>query len=176
MTRRHGFTMVEVLVSIVIVSGMFLAALHAAAVAQTSQHRLMLRQQSQLLAEDLAAEMDQMPFQDPGVTSGFSSLGPGGDERGPTRALFDDVDDYDDWSSSPPQLKDGTELTWAASLTRAAEVEWVSLTDPGQPSGSATGLLRCTVTVSLNEGPLADVRWLRSYWWPDPAKTKGAGQ
>jgi hypothetical protein len=129
-----------------------------------------------LLAEDLAAEMNQMPFQDPGVTSGFSSLGPGGAERGPTRALFDDVDDYDDWSASPPQLKDGTELTWASSLTRGAEVEWVSLSDPGQPSGTATGLLGCTVTVSLDDGPLATVEWLRSYWWPDPVQIKGAGQ
>lgn len=167
--------MVEVLISMVIISGMFIAALRAAAVAQAGQYRIRLQCQARLLAEDLAAEIDELPFQDPGISSGLSSIGPGSSETGATRELFDDADDYHDWSSSPPQQKDGTVIASAAPLTRSVQVEWVELSNPLQTTSLKTGLKRFTVTVSLDEGPLAEIQWLRGWQWPDPVKTKAEG-
>ncbi len=175
MKRRNGFTMVEVLISMVIISGMFIAALRAAAVAQAGQHRIRLQCQARLLAEDLAAEIDELPFQDPAVTSGLSSIGAGGSEVGSNRELFDDADDYHNWTSSPPQEKDGTVIASARSLTRSVQVEWVELSNPEQVAGYKTGLKRFTVTVSLDEGPLEEIQWLRGWQWPDPVKTKAEG-
>ncbi|MEZ6052671.1 MAG: hypothetical protein R3C02_15000 [Planctomycetaceae bacterium] len=42
-----------------------------------------------------------------------------GEAQSPTsRADFDDTDDYDDWTASPPQLPDGTPLTAYTGWTR----------------------------------------------------------
>jgi prepilin-type N-terminal cleavage/methylation domain-containing protein len=175
MRHADGFTMAEVLVSIVIVSGMFLAALHAAGVSQTSQYRIRLQSQGRLLAEDLASEINALPFQDPGITDSLSSIGHASSEGGDTRALFDDADDYHEWIGDPPQRKDGTVIPAASRLKRSVAVEWVLWNDPNQTTGTKTGLKRFTVTVFIEEAPLTQIQWVRTWERIEPAAVKGQG-
>jgi hypothetical protein len=82
-----------------------------------------------------------------------NSIGPEIDEGTSTRLDFDDVDDYDGWTASPPQEKDGTELTEYAGWTRNVTVEFVDAFAPGgSATVSDTGAKRITVTVTDPRG------------------------
>ena len=85
-----------------------------------------------------------------------------GAESGETRANYDDVDDYNGWTASPPELSDGTALS-LGGYTRSAKIIHVVFDDPTTESGSYTGMKRITVTVSKNGTQLAQVSMLRTH-------------
>lgn len=92
-----------------------------------------------------------------------TSWGPESPETADTRADWDDVDDYDDWSASPPESKDGTQLTEYAGWSRAVKVEYVSPTAPnGSAVGDDQGVKRITVTVTDPRGAKTTLVGLRS--------------
>ena len=63
--RRRGLTLVEVTISIVIVSVMLVAALTAAGSSNSRRYRTDLATNALILAEDLMAEITALPYSDP---------------------------------------------------------------------------------------------------------------
>lgn len=158
---RRAFSLVEATIAITIVGIMLVAALNTLGAAQLSEKQAGDRRRGTLLAQDLMAEILQQAYEDPDFGPG--SFGLGGDEVGDgSRALWEDVDDYDGWSAAPPQLKDGTELSDHDGWGREVEVVWVSSFNLNQPVGSDQRLKRVTVTATYNGGPVVSLIAVRA--------------
>lgn len=142
--RRRGFTLVEAVVSLLIVSTLFAAAMQAAATATRIQAVAARQSQAAALASSLLSEILQAGYSQPGSTT----LGRDSGETSSSMANFNDVDDYDGWIESPPQDRDGVALPGAAGYTRTVAVVWVTLADPRVVSATDSGLKRITVTVA----------------------------
>ena len=156
--RPHGFSMAETLVSILIVGGLVVAAMNTAGAAMMGHKKIGDRGRGTLLAQDLLGEILSQAYEEPVDTPTF---GRESSESDGNRADYDDVDDYDGWIASPPELKDGTILSDLADWKRSASVAWVSSTDLSSVSGGETGVKRITVTVSrhgLTVGELVAIR------------------
>lgn len=142
--RSAGFSMVEVVVAIVIVGLMYVAAINTLGATRVGHYKIARQQRALLLAHGLMAEITQHPYWDRVNKAG---LGPAADETVPgDRSLYDDVDDYNGWSMSPPEAKDGTPLVGYDDWRREVDIVWV---DPSSLSevGSESGVKRITVTV-----------------------------
>jgi hypothetical protein len=88
--------------------------------------------------------------------------GPESPEQSNVRADWDDVDDYDGWSASPPEAKDGTELTEFTGWSRAVTVEYVAPAKPGTVAvGGDQGVKRVTVVVTDPRGAQTTLVGLR---------------
>lgn len=149
---RTGFTLIETVVSMLIVATMLVAALSTIGASRHSQYRTSRDNRGRLLAELLMAEILRQDYLEP---DGSAVFGPESGEVGATRADFDDVDDYHNWSSSPPTNKDGTAIPTLARWQRSVTVEWVDPMDVTQVQGSETHVKRITVTVTCDSVPVA---------------------
>ena len=104
--RRRGFSYIEAVISVVklgtsIVGGLSMFSGYLQRVRATADSAIGIE-----LASDLMAEILSLPFEDVELAEG--SFGLDADET--SRSTFDDVDDYDGWTESPPQARDGTPL------------------------------------------------------------------
>lgn len=168
---RSGYTLIEavmalLLTSVVLVSGLSLVPAIASGGAVVAE-----RVRLEHLAIDLLVEMEGVDF-DGNASSVFKAkraftvgtVKPiaSGDAvlklvSGPIaapdagRSLFNDLGDYDGWSSSPPVRRDGSEITGFVGVTRSVEVSSV---DPATlvDSSDDTGVRRVSVTVSRAGG------------------------
>src|SRR5689334_8248461 len=126
-----GFTLVEALFCVVIVSGLLLAASRAFGAIARARQVQMDRTLGFGLADQLLTEVMQCYFKEP---AGGTTLGPDAGET--SRAQFDDCDDYNGWSESPPQLRDGTVLTEFTGWTRSVSVTCVRPDAPNIAAGA----------------------------------------
>jgi hypothetical protein len=153
--------MAEAIVSIGIVGVMFVAVVGTLGAARAGEYKLAERARGLALAQDLTAEILQQAYADPelGLDSfllGEAKIGDG------SRSLWDDVDDYDGWSASPPQHKDGTEMTDFPGWERSVEVFWVNPSDLSQIVGSNQGVKQVIVTVRHEGVPVASLLTFRA--------------
>jgi type II secretory pathway pseudopilin PulG len=149
-----GFTLMEAVISTVIVTVMFVAALNTVGASRITQHKAALVSRGRMFAESLTAEILQQAYQEPGTTYVF---GRESGESDTSRAAYDDVDDYSGWTESPPVAKDGTALPNSANWRRTVTVEWVDPLNPQQVSGTETGAKRITVVATFRNVPQATV-------------------
>jgi type II secretory pathway pseudopilin PulG len=152
--RQAGFTLMEAVISTVIVAVMFMTALNTVGASKITQHKTSLVSRGRMLAESLLAEILEQSYQEPGDTHVF---GRESGELQTSRAAYDDVDDYNGWSESPPVAKDGTALPNSANWRRTVTVEWVDPLNPGQASSTETGAKRITVVATFKNVPQATV-------------------
>lgn len=147
-TARSAFAMAEVLVSLLLVSGLLVVALNAAGAAKMSYARLEDRSWGRLIAAELMSELMAMPFSDPDDTPLFG-LEPTDDSS--SRAGLDDFDDYVSWCASPPQQSDGTEMADLTGWQRCVTIRKVRPTNITQPLALLDeGLRDVVVTVTRN--------------------------
>ncbi len=144
-TTQPGFTLIEATMSIVVVSVMLVGALRLLGSARAGELTAQRRAVAHALAQDLMSEIVDSNYADP---DDGDTLGAKIAEITGNRSLFDDVGDYDTWTASPPQAKDGTELADFAGYERTVSVEWAQLDTLTLDSGSASGVKRITVTVN----------------------------
>jgi len=157
--RSRAFTIVEAVISTIIVAVMLVAALSTVGASRLVQQETSLAVRGRQLAESLMAEILRQDYQDPNEPVSF---GPEADESAVTRADFDDVDDYHGWSSSPPVAKDGTPLTNSTGWQRSVTVAWVVPKEPWQVAGAESYAKRITVTANYNNVPQATLVALRT--------------
>ena len=157
-----AFTLVEAAISTVVVGMVLVAALNTVGAARVGEYKIAERSRGLLLAQDLMAEILQQEYEDPDdpVTFGTES-----GEQTSNRTDFDDVDDYDGWSASPPQHRDATEMSDLQGWERSVQVVWVDPADLSQTVGSDQGAKRMIVTVTHNGLPVASVFALRTSAW-----------
>lgn len=157
-SRRWGFTLVEAVISTLLVGLLAVASLRTSASVIRSRQKLSDQRLATALCERYLAEVLQCYYQDPTeVSPNF------GTESGESiRNDFDDVDDYKDLSESPPKTKSGTTLTGYTGWTVNIAVAFVSVTNPNGNPVSDQGLKRVTVTVTDPLGKQVVARGLRA--------------
>lgn len=166
--RASGFTLVEAVMSMLIVSVMLVAALRAVSASTMVQFKVMDRARGEALASAMVDEILQRSYsssevaqlQPVEVVSGLLGivggvLGGGIAVPANARTTFDDVDDYNGYSDSPPVDRDGALVPGCSAYRRQVAVAQVSLTDFAQTSGTDQGVKRITVTITRNGSAVA---------------------
>lgn len=163
--RCRAFSLVESVVSILIVGVMVVAAMNTVGGSQKTQLTSAQRDRALLLAQDLMAEIVGKPYEDPDQTPVF---GRESGESGSQRDLWDDVDDYDALSNSPPEYEDGTAIAWANGYTRKVTATWLDPADLTQVSGSETGVKGIRLEILRGDRVLVTLYAMRTNAWLDP--------
>jgi prepilin-type N-terminal cleavage/methylation domain-containing protein len=147
--RGHaGFTLVEAMMSMLIVSILLVAAMRATGGSGLVQYRSAERTTARLLADGLMNNILALKYEEPTSSPAF---GPEGGESTISKVGWDDVDDFNGWTESPPQDADGNVMTDLAGWDRTVLVERLTATtNPWQTVGTETGVKRITVTVHHN--------------------------
>lgn len=150
--RRGALTLVEVVVSTLIVGVMTVAALNGLGSATRSGELAGNRGIAQGLADDLMGEVLNTAYSDP---SGTAVFGLEAGEAAP-RTNFDDVDDFHNWNQKPPKAADGTTIPLRADYRQRVTVEKVVPTNPVQVvAGADQGAKRICVTIEYEDVELA---------------------
>jgi prepilin-type N-terminal cleavage/methylation domain-containing protein len=159
--RRHrAFSMVEVVVSAAIVGVMMVAALNTVAASKLGQQNTGDRGKGALLAQQLMAEILPQAYADPEQPDQGIQID--SNESSYPRTDYDDVDDYNGWTASPPENKDGTVIPNRSAWARSVTVVWANAADPTQTSVIETGIKRITVTVTRGGDEVAALTALRT--------------
>jgi len=156
----RGMTLVEAVVSMLIVSIMLVAALTAVGSAARNKLAQASLRRGPALARDLMSEILPTHYVEPSAPPQF---GPeSGETGGGTREAFDDVDDYNGWSETTIQTKDGSALADLAGWSRSVAVTYVTPADLDTAVPTDAGLKRITVTVIDPTGRRTSLSALRS--------------
>ena len=158
MRAARAFSLVEAVVSTAIVGMMFAAGISVVGASRLGQFRLARGQQAHLLAQALMEEVLAQGYSD----SEASLFGTESGEATGTRAAFDDVDDYNDWSASPPQDKSGSTLDNLEGWRRTVSVAYANPADTGQLVLEDLGVKRITVAVYRDGAALVELVAVRS--------------
>lgn len=155
-TARHagrpfgrGFTLIEASITLVLTSTLVLASLVAVGGSVKARVQHENATSGFNASHDLLNEILAQSYMHPGATPVF---GLEAGESATTRIAWNDVDDYDGWTSSPPQRPDGTEITELEQWTRTVSVAWVYADTPGADAASDTGVKRIEVTTTSPNG------------------------
>ena len=176
MLKKSGFTLLEVLITVVIFTVGIVILLGAVSTIMRGSSDIENINIATSLARDLMDEIIGKGFNDP---DGGSIWGPEAlqGENANDRATFDDADDYDGWSKNPPEDVSGTDYDGAGStpnysrFTRAITVENVLENDFNTTSSDITDPKRIIVTVSWQEAggsPQVELRSVVTAYHPDP--------
>ena len=111
------------------------------------------------LAQELMIEILSQSYEEPADTPLF---GRESSESGGSRSDWDDVDDYDGWSASPPEYRDENLIFNASGWQRDVTVELIDPADPATVSGTDQGLKRITITIQYNGQVVTRLVALRS--------------
>jgi len=143
--RRRGISLVETVIASLLVSMVLTATIALVApVVRGSTHASDHLRAARLAAE-LIDEIRTRPFDDPDDDK--DDIGTEDGEDPSDRVAFDDVDDYDGWSSSPPVSIDGTVLPGLDGWKRVARVDH-AIGDNANTDSSRTGIKRIRVIVT----------------------------
>lgn len=149
LTVRSGVTLIECVLATVILGVSIVAGLSAASGAAATNRASAQR----LLASRLADEVLERALALPYSQSGSNRIGPDAGETRP--AHFNDVDDFDGWTESPPQTIAGTTMAGLDGWNRTVTVSWVRPNAIDTQSASETGLKRVVVAVSVQKRVVA---------------------
>ena len=156
---EDGFSLIEVLIAILLV-GLAIASLVTANSAFTKANGAGVElSTAEFLIEQVRELSTLLPVIDPET---------GDDTFGPEETLLDDYDDLDDFdgaSFSPPIGADRNVLNDLASFSQQITVENVDASDFEQVvSDHGSYFVRVTVTVFLNSREISSARWLRALY------------
>ncbi len=158
--REYGFTLIEVLIAILLV-GLAIVSLISANGAFTQANAAGAElSTAEFLIEQIRELTTVLAVIDP--NTGTSTFGP---EASETLADYDDLDDFNGASFSPPISADRNALTDLSAYTQQITVENVSASDFEQVvSNHSSFFVRVTVQVFLNTREISSARWLRSQY------------
>ena len=144
-----GFSLVEAIIGVILAGGLMVVAVRVVGAAKALEARNVGRMGGQELGRALLAEILAKPYWDPQSGGG---LGPeSGEGTTGDRSLFDDLDDFDQWTASPPQYSDGTNIPGLDRWRRTVEVVWLDPADLDVGKVSETGIKHITVTVTQDD-------------------------
>jgi len=151
-------TLIEAVISIVIVTTMLVAAVSALGSFSRARRSQFDRCAGAGLARALMSEILQMRYIEPGQ---YVSFGREDGEADDVRSAWDDVDDYAGLVESSPKTRDGEQIVGAEGWTRSVTVEFVQPENPTQASPEDTGLVRITVSATSPTGVTTTLEALR---------------
>jgi len=158
--QARGFTLVEAVMSTLVVSLVLVAAMRVAAVSAVMQYKAAERVSGRYLADGLLNDIRALAYQEP---SGTVNFGIETGESASSKTNYDDVDDFNGWSESPPQERTGTAMSqFDSTWRRSVVVAWVKSANLSQTSSTETGIKQITVNVYHNSLLVATRSALRS--------------
>jgi len=152
--KRQAFTLIEAVFSMLLVSVLLVVALNTAGASARLQSHGSDRGRGQLLAQALMSEILLQAYQDTGPNPTFGPK-PSEITTPPSRVNFSDVDDYNGWTESPPQYKNGSVIPNWTGWGRSVKVVWVNSTNLATSQASETNIKLITITVTHNNTTVA---------------------
>ena len=155
---EEGFTLIEVLIGILLV-GLAVVSLISANGAFTQANGAGTElSTAEFLIEQIRELSAVLPVIDP--NTGTTTFGP---EASETLATYNDLDDFNGASFSPPISADRNVLADLSAYTQQITVENVNASDFEQVvSNHSSFFVRVNVKVFLNTKEISSARWLRS--------------
>jgi MSHA pilin protein MshD len=159
-TRPPALTLVEAIISVLIVSLMLTAALHTVGAARRAHARNADYARAALLAEALMSEILLRRYEEGG---GIGTLGlDAGEADMPGRTGYDDVDDYHRLDDTPPRDRLGNPLPGYNGWSRTVNVRVVSGVSLLGIVLVDSGVKEITVDVMRDGGRLARLTALKT--------------
>lgn len=153
-------SLVESTVALLVVSGLLLSALYTLNGSARAAHLNRRTSQGGQLAQQLMSEILGAAYEEPVDTVLF---GTEGIEVPTSRTLWDDIDDYKTWTSSPPVDKDGVVIPGSEGWTRTSKVTFADLNTLASLGTSPdSGLKLITVTALAPTGETTTLQALRA--------------
>jgi prepilin-type N-terminal cleavage/methylation domain-containing protein len=155
---RNGFTLVEVLIAIVLV-GLSITALVVASNSFTMANGVGADlSTAEFLVEQIRELTTLLPVADPGSSS-WTTFG----HEEATLAAYDDVDDFDGATFSPPINANRVALTDLAGFSQQVTVQNVSASNfDTVVADCSTAFVRVTVNVLQNGQLISSASWIRT--------------
>ena len=155
---QYGFTFIEVLMATILV-GLAIASLMVANRAFTNANDVGTDlSTAEFLLEQIKELTALLPVVDP--QTDITTFGP---ETGETLLSYDDLDDFDGASFSPPIGADRSSLTDYGTFSQQVIVENVSASNFEQVVGDHSSyFVRVTVSVYQNSQLVTSASWLRA--------------
>jgi hypothetical protein len=151
--------MVEAVLSLVVVSVMLVAALRTVGASKVGQARSTDALTGLNLAQDLMSEICDKAYSEP---TELTLFGPEATEVIGGRTTYDDVDDYNGFSQSPPRDRANSVLNNLGAWGRSVDVAWVNPANLSQTVLVESGVKRITVTVTRKGVPMARLVAIRT--------------
>lgn len=148
---RRGLTIIEVVVSMLVVSSMLVASLYAVGASRTTLMRARDRVVAAQLADDLLGFVYRLPYKSPSGSLLGIELG----NLLADKTTLDDVDDFEGYVENPPRYADGKVMPGMTDWTRRIRVQYVDVSNPAFVSAGETGVKRIIVTVERRGVELA---------------------
>lgn len=145
---RNGLSLAEVVVSTLLIGLLMAGALMSVGAAARSTSEAADASDAVALARQLLEEIVSLPYEDPNQTPAF------GLENGETaapgaRTACDDLDDYNNWSESPPRNRDGSALSGYSAWSRSVRVRKVDPLNRSVMLDSALDKGQRLITISV---------------------------
>ena len=159
--NKNGFTLIEVMIAIILV-GLAIASLVGANSAFTQANGAGTDlSTAEFLLEQIKELTATLPVVDPTTTTTTTTFGPEGSETLPT---YNDLDDFDNMTFSPPIDASRNTLSNFASFSQQVIVQKVNPSDFEQVEIDSynTNFYRVTVKVLQNSKEVCSSSWLRA--------------
>jgi len=155
---KNGFTFIEVLFAVLLV-GLAIASLVAANAAFTKANGAGTDLST---AEFLIGQIRELTMLLP-VIDPETELATFGPESGEALADYDDLDDFNGATFSPPINAERTALTEFSAYSQKITVQNVNPSDFEQVvANHSSNFVRVTVQIYLNSEPISSANWLRA--------------
>lgn len=154
----RGISLIEVTISMVIVSIMSVGMVQTLGIAANTRSLASDRIRGHHLAMDMLSEIRSKAWHDPDRPG--TALGPDpGEFDGKTRLAYNDIDDYHNWTQSPPLLPNGDPVPGFAGWERSVTVQYATVSGSSiVVSGNPESGKLITVTVKRSGRRMAEVR------------------
>ncbi len=150
--NQAGFSYIEVLMASIIMSVLLTAGVHLFGNIGRSVNNTTDAVKAASLAVDLIREIKDLNYSE---YEGDANLGIDAAESGADRYGYDDIDDYNNYSSAPPKRRDGNVYDNCDDLTHAISVSFVAANDFSQEVGADEGFKKVVITVYRDNIELA---------------------
>jgi len=157
--RRNGFSLIEILISIILV-GLSITALVLASNSFTMANGAGADlSTAEFLIEQIRELTTLLPVVDPETTT--TTFGAESGES--TVAAYDDIDDFNDVTFSPPIDAGRSTVTALAAFSQSVTVTNVSPSNfDTVVDAHASSFVKITVSVSLNGREISSASWIRA--------------
>jgi len=156
---KTGVSLIEVAVSTLIVGIVLVVSLNTVGAVYQTQRVNAKRLEGPGLAQELMSEILAMSYEDADSAANVFGTEPG--ESTGTRAEFDDIDDYHDWTAFNAVSHEGDQSGGYVGWQRDVTIQTANWQTGAPIGGADTGLKRITVTVTDPQGGLTQLVALR---------------